>query len=399
MDVGMPRLSDSMEEATVLAWLKSPGDSITRGEPLVEIETDKATIVYEAETDGVLQEILVGAGQVASLGSPIARIRSASAVGRALVASGEAALPGDEAGPTVFRPPAPSAVAERLRATPVARRTAAQLGLSLSDLRGSGPGGRVVRKDVLARQLDRSPAEPSVAGRRRPLTVTQRTIAQRMSSSRQEIPEFTVVGEVDMTAAVAAREQLNTEGESNVSLNDIVLKAVARTLRRFPDLNVSYEDNEVVHHGVVNIGVAVAVDDVLLVPTIFDADKLSIYEIASASRAAVERARSRKASVNELTAATFTVSNLGMFGITNFTAVINPPQAGILAVGSIRTLPRFDETGSVVARQIMELSLSCDHRVVYGAAAARFVAGMRATLENPVTLLLPNMADTTKGDR
>jgi pyruvate dehydrogenase E2 component (dihydrolipoamide acetyltransferase) len=256
---------------------------------------------------------------------------------------------------------------------------------------GTGPGGRIVHKDVVA-----FGERPRTEAARTPLTATQRTIARRMAESRRDIPEFTLVSEVDMTATVEARAQIG-DGTAPVSLNDFVVLAVARALRAHPDVNASFEEGGIVRHEDVNVGVAVATDDALLVPTIFGADRLTLFEVAAASREAVERARSRRSSADDLSGATFTVSNLGMFGVTSFTAVINPPQAAILAVGAVRVLPRFDAAGRVVPRHLAELSLSCDHRVVYGAGAARFLGEVKALLESPIGLLVPPAAHPMKG--
>jgi pyruvate dehydrogenase E2 component (dihydrolipoamide acetyltransferase) len=381
VEVPMPRLSDAMEAATVLAWLKAPGEAISEGDPLVEIETDKATMVYEAELDGILDELLVPAGEEAALGAPIARV----------LVDGNAALDG----PTAM-PPSPPADASkpptRPRATPVARRVAADLGVDLMELSGSGPSGRIVRADVLA-------APPSAAlpvsrpkvppGEERvELSALQRTIARRMVSSRTEIPEFTLNREVDVTGAVAMRAQLLDAG-IRVSVNDLVVKAAALALRKQPALNSSWADDHIVRHGGVHIGIAVAADGALFVPVLPDADRKSLLEIAAQARALGKRARDRNAKPDELTGATFTVTNLGMLGIDGFNAVIDPPQVAILAVGAISRRPRFVAGDRVEARELMQLCLSCDHRVVYGADGARFLQHLAELLERPTLLLLP----------
>jgi pyruvate dehydrogenase E2 component (dihydrolipoyllysine-residue acetyltransferase) len=369
VDVAMPKLSDSMEEATVLAWLKRPGETVERGEPLVEVETDKATVVYEADVDGVLEEILVGDGQTAALGAPIARLRTGDA-------------------PAAAPKPAPAPRPGRARATPVARKLASERGVSLDGIGGSGPGGRIVAADVPAGSADG--AATSGRGTATPVspTATQRTIAQRMAASRASIPEFTVEAEIDMDAASRLREELRSAGADPVpSFNDLLIRAVAVALRAFPALNATYEDDHPVRHSRVNVGFAVDAGDVLIVPTVYDADTRSVPELARETRALAEGARNRSLSPAQLGDGTFTVSNLGMLGVRRFNAVINPPQAAILAVGEVaeRAVVR---DGAVVARPVMDASLSCDHRVVYGAEAARFLAEVRRLLEHPSLLLM-----------
>jgi pyruvate dehydrogenase E2 component (dihydrolipoamide acetyltransferase) len=379
--IGMPKLSDSMEEATVLAWLKRPGDRVERGEPLVEVETDKATIVYEAEAGGVLDEILVDDGQTAALGATIAHLRTSEAAPQAAPPQPARTTPPPE--PTA---PAPRPRTEdRARATPVARRLAQERGVSLADVAGSGPGGRIVASDVPGASANGSPGRgTSIAVE---LTPTQRTIARRMAESRSSIPEFTLEAEVDMDAAARLREELGSAGIDPLpSFNDLVIRAVALALRRFPALNATYEDTPV-RHSRVNVGFAVATEDALIVPTIFDADRKSVLELAKESRQVAEGARRRSLSAEQLGDGTFTVSNLGMFGIRRFNAVINPPQAAILAVGEVAERPVVRD-GAVVPRLTMDVALSCDHRVVYGAEAAQFLQEARRLLEHPSLLLL-----------
>ena len=369
VDIAMPKLSDSMEEATVLRWLKQPGEAVAKGEPLVEVETDKATVVYEAEQDGVLSEIAVGESESAALGAVIAR----------LAVDGEA--------------PAPAPAPSRPRATPVARRLAEELGVSLDGLEGTGPGGRVVESDI-RRAAASAPAPgpaPVEGGRGEEtvveLTPTQRTIVERMTASRAEIPEFTLQVEVDMEEVLALRDELRQSGRSPLpSVNDLLIRAAALALREFPAVNAGFVDTRVVRFGRVNGGIAVAAEDALLVPTIFDADRATVVEIAATSRELIERARARDLRIADLRDGTFTVSNLGMFGIRRFEAVINPPQAGILAAGAVERRPAVTEDGGLVARRLCELTLSCDHRVVYGAGAAAFLRRLRELLEQPTTL-------------
>jgi pyruvate dehydrogenase E2 component (dihydrolipoamide acetyltransferase) len=421
LDVAMPRLSDSMEEATVLRWLKRPGDAITKGEPLVEVETDKATVVYEAETEGVLEEIVVAEGESAALGDPIARIRTDGA-------AGTASPPRPEERPLVSQShevTLPAAKAGRARATPVARRLAGQLGVGLGALDGSGPNGRIVAADVRAAAgaVGAPPGEPPGSPGPPPLvrwrgqaaappgeealvtqshelgrgpatevphTPTQRTIAQRMAESRASIPEFTLEAEIRMDAAAALRDELQAEGREPLpSFNDLVVRATALALRDFPALNASFAPGQTIRHGRINIGIAVDVEDALLVPTIRDADQRSVFELAAESRRLAERARVRSLAPEDVADGTFTVSNLGMFGVRRFHAVINPPQVAILTVGEVALRPAAEPSGELVAKRTMEVALSCDHRVVYGAEAARFLQRLGHLLEHPVLLMLP----------
>jgi pyruvate dehydrogenase E2 component (dihydrolipoamide acetyltransferase) len=400
-EIGMPRLSDSMEEATVTRWLKRPGDAVAKGEELVEVETDKATVVYEAEVAGILEEILVDEGATALLGAPIARLRTAggTAVSAAVAAPVAPPVEAVAAAPAVVERPAKE---NRARATPVARRLANDLGVGLDGIAGSGPGGRIVGSDVRTAQTAApEPAAPPVAaaapadagGRgaveELPQTATQRTIAQRMSESRTEIPEFTLEAEIRMGAAAALRNQLKTIGREPVpSYNDLILKAVAVALRDFPALNASYAPGKTLRYERINVGVAIDAGDALLVATIPDTDKKSIFEIATESRRLAERGRTRSLSADELANGTFTVSNLGMLGVRRFQAVINHPQVAILAVGEVAPHPFADASGAVTARTTVDVSLSCDHRAVYGAEAARFLQRLRQLLENPVELVL-----------
>jgi pyruvate dehydrogenase E2 component (dihydrolipoamide acetyltransferase) len=379
----MPRLSDSMEEATILQWLKRPGDAVAKGEPLVEVETDKATVVYEAEQSGVLAEIAVDEGGTAELGAVIARITVDGGVG---VPAAPAAAPPSE----------PREIRGRPRATPVARRLAEELGVDLSTLVGSGPGGRIVEADVRSATPTSAAApspKPTPAGGRGAetevaLTATQRTIAERMAQSRSEIPEFTLEAEIDMEGAAALREDLRELGHEPLpSFNDMIVRAAALALREFPALNSAWRDGQSVRYDRINVGIAVATDDALLVPTIHDADRKSLAEIAETARGLIEKVRAKSIRIDDLQDGTFTISNLGMFGVRRFEAVINPPQVAILAVGEVSPRPVVSEDGKLVARKCVEVALSVDHRVVYGAEAARFLQRLKFLLERPVSLV------------
>jgi len=387
LEIPMPRLSDQGEEATVIKWLKQPGESVVRGEPLVEIETDKATMVYEAEFEGVLEEIVVDEGTTAALGQTIARAHGTGPPGSPQpaatvpeVASSEGS---DRLKPVAAGENGPKS--GRSRATPVARQLAAQLGVELAGVEGTGPGGRIVRADV---RDAAPPASPAPAEDEVELTPTQRTIAQRMTESRAQIPEFTLEAEIDMEAAAAAREELRTLGREPLpSFNDFVVKAVALALRRHPALNSSWADGRIKRHRQVNVGIAIATDDALYVPTLTDADTLPIFELAGLARSLIKKVLAGTIASDELRDGTFTVSNLGMFGVRRFHAVINPPQAAILAVGEVSQRPAVGDDGQIVARNRMDVALSCDHRVVYGAEAARFLQTLTTLLERPVALV------------
>ena len=396
LDVRMPKLSDSMEEATILEWLRQPGDRVAKGEPLVEVETDKATIVYEAEIDGLLAEIVVAEGDTAELGSVIARVAVDDKPGARPTtpsAPSQVSTTVPPAEPPVKADRQPPARGDRARATPVARRLAQELGVSLDQLAGTGPGGRIVRADVRAQAgSDTAAGIPERAGKRGivvelPFTTTQRTIAQRMSESRAQVPDFTVEAEIDMEGAHRLREQWRSDGHDPLpSYNDLLVKAAALALREFPGLNAAYNDGRALRFSRINVGVAVATEDALLVPTIFDADSRSVAEIAAESRRLAEKVRSRSVTSEDLDGGTFTISNLGMYGVRRFNAVVNRPQAAILAVGEVAPRPWVTPDGGISVRRLMDVALSCDHRIVYGAEGARFLQLLRRLLEDPTQL-------------
>ena len=440
-DVIMPRLSDSMEEGTILKWLKGPGDEVKLGEPIAEIETDKATMTYEADAAGFLQQV-AAEGDTLVIGAVIARLLAtadeAAAAPSAAPAAAEPApaapapaepaaaapapaepAPAAPAAAEPAPPAAPAAVVEaepatapepeaasavgapapggRVKASPVARRIAAELGVELTRLTGSGPEGRVVKADVLAASERGTPAPAAPAGGDGAVkgavvtiepTRTQQLIARRMASAKATIPDFQVTVEVDAEAALALREQLRGQTEPLPSINDLVIKACALALRAHPRVNAAYVDGRFEQYGRVNIGMAVAGDGTLVVPTIFDADLRSLTQIAVTTRELAGKVRDGTVTPPDLAGGTFTVSNLGMFGVARFTAVINPPQAAILAVGAAAPRAVVASDGAVSMRRIMELTISADHRIVYGADAADFLGTVRKRLERPAGLLL-----------
>ena len=404
-EIVMPRLSDSMEEGTILNWLVAEGDHVQEGQPLVEVETDKAVVTYDADAPGTILALTAGAGASVPVGARIAVIGEA---GERLPA-GRAPEPAVAAAahPTPPRPAEPRAayagspddsgsVFRRAKASPLARRIAAQLHVDLTSIAGSGPHGRVIRADVeraVATANGGGSATATAAkgeAQRHELTRLQQTIARRMAESRATVPDIELRSEVDMSEAVALREQLRglSDGGAFPSLNDFIVKAAGLALREFPRVNGAYRDSQFETYSRVNVGIAVAADDGLVVPTIFDADTKSLGEIGRAARSLAARVRDGSIAPADLAGGTFTVSNLGMYGVDSFSAVINPPQAAILAVGALRPRPVVDESGAIVARATIVLTLACDHRIVYGVDGARFLARLRELLERPVSLVL-----------
>src|SRR6476646_6635758 len=433
-EVVMPRLSDSMEEGTILTWLKQVGDEVAVGDELVEIETDKANMAYESDVAGTLQEILAQEGETLPIGSPIARIGdSSNGEGPSTQADGEGPS-SRPAGPVDVGDPPPAAkqqgvppttpptgeeekvdsevqaseADERVNASPLARRLARDKGLELKDLHGSGPGGRIVKHDVEEAESagTASPgggagggaehaaqAPPQVAGpagqgpssetakgsvQNQDLNKLQQTIARRMAESKATAPHFYLTIEIDMGKAVEARAGFKAaagEGDVVPSFNDMIVKACAIALREFPKANGAYRDGRFELYSRVNVGVAV------------DADKKGLRQIAADTRAVAAKVRDGSVTPPELSGGTFTVSNLGMFEIDEFDAVINMGQAAILAVGAIRELPAV-RGGEIVPAQLMKATLSCDHRVLYGAEGAEFLARVKQLLEEPVSLAL-----------
>jgi pyruvate dehydrogenase E2 component (dihydrolipoamide acetyltransferase) len=417
-EVVMPRLSDSMEEGTILQWLKQVGDEIAVGDELVEIETDKANMAYESDVAGKLTEIVAAEGETLPIGSVIARIGEGDGSSTPTPEPTEAPTESPEA---AINAPPTSNGSERPKASPIARRLAKEKELDLTTLEGSGPGGRIVKADVeraasSAGGVDtggpRTEAKPPPAGppaaatgpaatapspetakgtvSYEDLSKLQSTVARRMSESKATAPHFYLEAEVDMSRLVAARGQIKAgakEGDVVPSFNDMVVKACALALREHPRANGAYRDGRFELYSRVNVGVAVAARDALVVPTIFDADQKNLRQIATDSRALAQRVREEQITPPELSGATFTVSNLGMFGIDSFAAVINPPQAAILAVGAITERPVVRD-GQTTTAHLMRVNLACDHRILYGAPAAEFLARIRALLEEPLALAL-----------
>ncbi len=448
-DVNMPKLSDTMEEGTIVEWKKKTGDEVKTGDVLAEVESDKATFDLEAESDGVLS-ILVEQGVPAKIGAPIARIGDAAEAAPAkpskaapaaaketeaeapaqvveekepVAASappGEVVAPQDEA----VEPPADVEVDERapdspaepkpvapvrdgegnshVKASPLAKRLAAEMGVDIATLKGSGPEGRIVKEDVLAaagtsRPAERRRPEPAPRAAGPDVEVVdpsrmQATIARRMTEAKSTIPEFTVSVEARVDEAVSMRQQLkdSVPGADKVTMTDMLVRACALALRKFPEVNASWVDGRFNRKRAINIGLAVAPSQGmgLLVPVVHDADVKDLIQISIESRQVIERARSGRPGEGDLSGATFSISNLGMFGVDEFVAIINPPEAAILAVGAIKDVPVVED-GRIVPGKVMRMTLTVDHRVFYGATAAQFMAEVKRLIENPVTLVVP----------
>lgn len=462
--LSMPRLSDTMTEGVLVKWVKNVGDAVNAGDVVAEVETDKATMELECFEPGFVAAILVPAGKAAPVGNAIAIIAEeegedisavlaslgmggapapAAPAPAGVHASAPAAAPAHEAPAAV-----PAALATevggdgRLKASPLARKMASETGLALNVIPGSGPGGRIVKRDVekaleagatsAAQKIVVIPptpaaapapvAAPTVASKAAPaaapvvvpvaasgatpmaspvtmevpagselvpLSQMRKTIARRMVEAKQAVPHFYLTAEIDMGPAMALRTQLNdaAAGSVKISVNDLVLKACAAALQKHPRVNASYAGDNLIVHSAVHMGFAAAVEDGLITPTVRDAHQKSIGQIAKEVKELSEKAQAKKLKPEDYTGATFTVSNLGMYGIVEFVAIINPPQSAILAVGAVREIPVV-VNGQLAVGKRMRVTLSCDHRVIDGALGAQFLATLRETLEQPMRLLL-----------
>ena len=443
--VVMEALSPTMEEGRLVKWLKNEGDQVKSGETIAEVETDKAIMELVARGDGVLRKRLLPENEAAPVGQLIAVIAapdenidalvagSAAAPAAAAPARADAAATSDAAAssvprtaaqaqgeastapqekvasapptaPPASRPPAPAAQTDgsnggRTKSSPLARRMASESGLDLQAVQGSGPGGRIIKRDVeaaVASGATRAPATaagvpdsrlPTADSRDVPLTQIRKTIARRLAESIGPIPTFYLTAEIDMERVAEMRAAMAAMGdEYKVSFNDIVLKAVATALSQHPEVNAHWLGDKIRYFNRVHLGMAVAIEDGLITPVIFDADRKRMSEISREARELAKRARDRKLKPDEYTGSTFSVSNLGMFGIDQFTAIINPPEAGILAIGAVEDKPVVVD-GALVHRKRMRVTMSCDHRVVDGALGARFLQTLRRLIENPLMLV------------
>ena len=408
--VVMPKLSEAMESGKIIKWLKKEGDRIQGGDILAEIETDKADVEMEAFGAGVLRKILVPAGDTVPIGALIGVIADPGddIAASAVPPTAHAAAATPSAAPvSVVRPaavvsaPAPAAATGvtqgpqggRVKASPLAKKIAAQAGVDLKLIQGTGPGGRIVRRDVEAAGVAVVPTAVAAAVtgpefEDLPLSQIRAVIARRMPLSKAPVPHFYVTSEVAMDRAWELREQLNTlEGQPKISVNDLVIRACALALLQHPGVNASLQGDAIRVYHRAHIGIAVALDDGLITPVLRDCHAKPLAQIAVEARDLAERARNRKLRAQELSGATFSISNLGMFDVAEFSAIINPPEGAILAVGSVRRVPVVDDSGLGVGRR-MAITISCDHRVMDGAMGARFLQDVKRLLEEPLRLLV-----------
>jgi pyruvate dehydrogenase E2 component (dihydrolipoamide acetyltransferase) len=431
----MPKLSPTMEEGQIARWLKKEGDKVAMGEPLAEIDTDKATMEMQALANGVLRKILVNEGESAPLGQLIAVIGEPNEdIASLLSEAPAAAAPAkkEEAPappPPQAQQPAPPQQAQaaaagartlgngrqavaapasgRVIVSPLAARMAAESGLDLRSILGSGPGGRIVKKDIEAAltqpqpapaALPRyprpvepgQPAPPAAASayRDEPASQIRQTIAKRLVTSLGPVPHFFLTTDIEMDRAAEMRKGINAlDPDLKISINDIIIKVTAAALIQHPEVNASFQERFVRYYEQADIGVAVAIEDGLITPVVRAADQKSLSQIAAEVRELAERARSKKLKPEEYTGATFSISNLGMFGIDEFTAVINPPEGAILAIGAMTPKPVVRDN-EIVVRQMMRVTMSCDHRVIDGATGAKFLQTFKKILENPLYLVV-----------
>ncbi|NPC77934.1 pyruvate dehydrogenase complex dihydrolipoamide acetyltransferase [Pyxidicoccus fallax] len=412
--IQMPSLSPTMKEGKIVKWLKKVGDKVSSGEAVAEVETDKSNLEIEAFDDGYLLQIVVGEDQMAAVGAPIAFLGAKGGKAAAAAPAPAPAAPAPAA-------PAPSAPAQasgggqvvplrreepaaaggrRLRASPLAKKIARERGLDINQVRGSGPSGRIVKRDIeealtkgvsapAAKKAPAPGARPAAGVRPEPqvvpLTSMRKVIAQRMTEVKPGVPHFYLTIEVDMDAAVKVREEAKAM-DLKVSVNDLIVKAVAMAVRRYPKINVSLQGDHVVQYSTVDVGIAVALEEGLITPILKDADQKGLQAISTEVRELAERARKRALKPDEYTGGSITVSNLGMYGIDQFVAVINPPQASILAVGAVAD-KAVVINGQLAVRKMMTATLSCDHRVIDGAIGAEFLRELRGLLEHPTRLL------------
>ena len=403
--IEMPQMGYDMKEGTVVRWRKKEGDGVTRGEVIAEIETDKATVEMEAYSTGTLSKIVVEEGRTVPVGQLIAVITQPGEPVPPLeeLASTAAApaAPPQPAGVASPSPAAPApAVAKKapaptteVRATPIARRLAKEKGIDLTQVAGTGPGGRITEADVVGHEAaaEKAPTPTPAAaptGGRVELTKMRQAIARVTAQSKREAPHFYVTSEIDMTEAMKFRKELNetVQDGTRVSVNDMVVKAVARALEKFPNVNATFQDDHLVLNSDFNIGIAVALEQGLMVPNIRRCQGRSLTDIAKASSELIQRAQKGTLKVDEYTGSTFSISNLGMFDVDSFAAIILPPNSAVLAVGTVKEEPVVRD-GQVTIGQMMKATISVDHRVTDGAEGARFLLGVKGYLEHPVRLL------------
>ena len=409
-EVKMPQLGLTMEEGTVTKWVKQEGDTVKAGEVILEITTDKLTSEVESEHDGVLLKIVAQEGEDIPVKGLLAYIGEAGEqVGG--VASAPAVAPVEKEAPAVSAAaPAAPVAGGRIRISPLAKKTAAKLGVDYTTVAGSGPLGRIVQKDILA-AAETAKAAPTpieipsvVAAPTAPVSAEalnlmdgdevvklagmRKVVSERMTKSAQEIPTVTQNVRIDVTELMAFRKKINNDLGVKYSLNDYVLKATAKALKNNKHILVSIDGDRIIKRAHVNIGMAVALEDGLIVPVIKDADKMSLGEISEAARDLAERARTNKLSMDEYKGSTFSISNLGMFGVETFNPIINQPDAGILGVCAVQDELVMDTEGNITKRQFMRISFTFDHRLIDGATAAKFELAIRDLMEHPMQILL-----------
>jgi len=424
-EITMPKMSDTMEEGRVIRWIKHEGEQVTEGEPIAEIETDKANVEMEAFEPGVIKQIMVQEGETVPVGTPIATLEAPETAGAPAAPPERAPTAETEAVPvpkapepytaeqkpllTAAPPPeaaAPAPEEERVKASPLARRMAEEHDIDIGEVQGTGPGGRVVEADIedYLKQAEAAaapppapappaapkaaPAEMKVPTEERELSKMRKTIAHRMTQSKQTIPHFYLSTEIEMDWASRVRDELNSSDEvqPKVSFTDLAIKAAALALKQFPEANASYSDDKLLLHKEINIGMAVALEDGLIAPVIHNADQKSLREIAAETKELAERARAGNLRATDYTGGTFTVSNLGMFDVESFAAIINPPECASLAIGTVVDRPVVVNKQVAVAKRVVA-TMSGDHRVLDGAVAARFLQEFKRGLEMPLSLL------------
>ena len=416
--VQMPQLSDTMTEGTLIRWLVKVGDKVDVGDPLAEVETDKATMEMVAFDEGTIGAIYMDEGTKSPVGETLAVIiEEGEDVPDKPAASDQASSSDDDSeskesndseepepieSETNESPSTDNSDGKRIKASPLAKKIAKSKGVDLSKIKGSGPGGRIVKKDIeTAGSISTQPA-PSTPAAKPKQTLTEHDqrialsgmrsiIAQRLLESKTQIPHFYLNVEINAQPLMDLRKQANSaagEHDNKFTVNDFILKAVANAAASVPQVNASFDVDSIVQFGSVNLSVAIAVDDGLVTPVISEANKKSLLEISLAVKDLAERARSKKLSPDEFSGGTITVSNLGAYGVDNFDAIINPPQAAILSIGSIKDTPVVSDEGNIVPGLIMKVGMSCDHRVIDGAVGAEYLAELKKRIENPASMLI-----------
>ena len=416
--VQMPQLSDTMTEGTLIRWLVNVGDKVDVGDPLAEVETDKATMEMVAFDEGTIGAIYMDEGTKSPVGETLAVIiEEGEDVPDKPAASNQASSSDDDSESKEINDAEEPELIEtetnessstdnsdgkRIKASPLAKKIAKSKGVDLSKIKGSGPGGRIVKKDIeTAGSISTQPAPSTPAAKpkqklteedqRIALSGMRSIIAQRLLESKTQIPHFYLNVEINAQPLMDLRKQANSaagEHDNKFTVNDFILKAVANAAASVPQVNASFDVDSIVQFGSVNLSVAIAVDDGLVTPVISGANKKSLLEISLAVKDLAERARSKKLSPDEFSGGTITVSNLGAYGVDNFDAIINPPQAAILSIGSIKNTPVVSDEGNIVPGLIMKVGMSCDHRVIDGAVGAEYLAELKKRIENPASMLI-----------